>query len=309
MYGQMTAGSWIYIGSPGHRAGHLRDLRRGRPPALRRRPQGPLDPDRRPRRHGRRPAARRGHGRRLAASPSSATPTRSTSACAPATSTRRRRQPRRGAGDDRALDQGRRGEVGRRCSATPPTSSPSWCAAASAPTSSPTRPPRTIRSTATCRRAGRMAEWRARRESDPKAVERAARASMKVHVAAMVDFWNARHPDARLRQQHPPDGAGGGARERLRLPGLRAGLHPAAVLPRHRPVPLGALSGDPEDIYAHRRQGEGADPRRSRTCTTGSTWRASASPSRACRRASAGSASASATGSGSPSTRWCAPAS
>ena len=30
MYGQMTAGSWIYIGSAGHRAGHLRDLRRGR---------------------------------------------------------------------------------------------------------------------------------------------------------------------------------------------------------------------------------------------------------------------------------------
>ena len=39
-----------------------------------------------------------------------------------------------------------------------------------------------------------MAEWRARRESDPKAVERAARASMKVHVAAMVDFWNAGVP-------------------------------------------------------------------------------------------------------------------
>ena len=49
----------------GHRAGHLRDLRRGRPQALRRQPQGPLDPDRRPRRHGRRPAAGRGHGRRL----------------------------------------------------------------------------------------------------------------------------------------------------------------------------------------------------------------------------------------------------
>jgi urocanate hydratase len=27
MYGQMTAGSWIYIGTPGHRPGHLRDLR------------------------------------------------------------------------------------------------------------------------------------------------------------------------------------------------------------------------------------------------------------------------------------------
>src|SRR6188508_1140659 len=36
-----------------------------------------------------------------------------------------------------------------------------------------------------------MAEWRARRESEPKAVEAAARASMKVHVAAMVDFWRA----------------------------------------------------------------------------------------------------------------------
>ena len=37
MYGQMTAGSWIYIGTQGHRAGHLRDLRRGGPPALWRR--------------------------------------------------------------------------------------------------------------------------------------------------------------------------------------------------------------------------------------------------------------------------------
>ena len=49
---------------------------------------------------------------------------------------------------------------------------------------------------------------------------------------------------------------------------------------------------------------EGADPRRSRTSTAGSTWRATASPSRACPRASAGSASASATASASPSTRW-----
>ena len=44
---------------PGHRAGHLRDLRRSRPPALRRQPEGPLDPHRRPGRHGRRAAAGR----------------------------------------------------------------------------------------------------------------------------------------------------------------------------------------------------------------------------------------------------------
>ena len=62
--------------------------------------------------------------------------------------------PRRGARHDRALDRRRRGQVGRRSSATRPTSSPSWCAAACARTSSPTRPARTTRSTATCRRAG-----------------------------------------------------------------------------------------------------------------------------------------------------------
>ena len=35
-----------------------------------------------------------------------------------------------------------------------------------------------------------VAEWRAKQDSDPKAVEAASRASMKVHVEAMVDFWN-----------------------------------------------------------------------------------------------------------------------
>jgi urocanate hydratase len=65
MYGQMTAGSWIYIGSAGHRAGHLRDLRRDGPPALWRRPAGQVDPDRGPGRHGRRAAAGRDDGRRL----------------------------------------------------------------------------------------------------------------------------------------------------------------------------------------------------------------------------------------------------
>jgi urocanate hydratase len=64
-----------------------------------------------------------------------------------------------------------------------------------------------------------------------------------------------------------------------------------------------ALSGDPEDIYRTDAKVKELIPD-DRTCTTGSTWRASASTSRACRRASAGSASAIATGSASPSTRW-----
>ncbi len=56
-------------------------------------------------------------------------------------------------------------------------------------------------------------------------------------------------PNLRLRQQHPPDGAGSGRQQRLRFPGLRAGLYPPAVLPRYRPVRWVALSGDPQDIY------------------------------------------------------------
>ena len=79
---------------------------------------------------------------------------------------------------------------------------------------------------------------RAGASADPTGVEQAAKRSMAVQVRAMLDF-HARHPDVRLRQQHPADGARTRASRRLRLPGLRAGLHPAAVLPRHRPVPLG----------------------------------------------------------------------
>ena len=94
-----------------------------------------------------------------------------------------------------------------------------------------------------------LAEWEERRERDPKGTVAAAKRSMAVQVEAMLDFWRAGRADARLRQQHPPDGAGRRAQGRVRVSGLRAGLYPPAVLPRHRPVPLGALSGDPEDIY------------------------------------------------------------
>ena len=124
---------------------------------------------------------------------------------------------------------------------------------------SPTRPRRMIRSTAICRRAGRWREWEARRASDPKGVERAAKESMAVHVRAMLEFWRRGVPDVRLRQQHPPDGEGDGRRRCVRFPRLRAGLYPPAVLPRHRPVPLGGAVGRPRGHLPHRRQGEGAD--------------------------------------------------
>ena len=57
MYGQMTAGSWIYIGSPGHPPGDVRDVRRRGAQALRRYAGRAARGHRRPRRHGGRAAA------------------------------------------------------------------------------------------------------------------------------------------------------------------------------------------------------------------------------------------------------------
>ena len=114
----------------------------------------------------------------------------------------------------------------------------------------------------------------------------------------------ARHPHRRLRQQHPPDGQGRGRGERLRLPGLRAGLHPPAVLPRHRSVPLGGAVGRSRGHLPHRRQGEGADAGRRAPAQLARHGAGRASPSRACRRASAGWAWATGTGWAWPSTRW-----
>ena len=94
-----------------------------------------------------------------------------------------------------------------------------------------------------------MAEWRAKRESDPKAVEKAARASMKIHVAAMVDFWNAGIPTLdygnNIRQMALEEGL----EDAFAFPGFV----PAYIRPLFcrgiGPFRWVALSGDPEDIY------------------------------------------------------------
>ena len=86
-------------------------------------------------------------------------------------------------------------------------------------------------------------EYRARAKTEPAAVIKAAKQSMAVHVKAMLDFQKHGHSDLRLRQQHPSDGPRRRRRKRIRFPGLRTGLHPSAVLPWYRPVPLGCTVG------------------------------------------------------------------
>ncbi|SIS95863.1 urocanate hydratase [Paracoccus saliphilus] len=94
-----------------------------------------------------------------------------------------------------------------------------------------------------------VAEWRARQESDPKSVEKAARASMREHVAAMVDFWNGGVPTLDY---------GNNIRQVAKEEGLEnafafPGFVPAYIRPLFcrgiGPFRWAALSGDPEDIY------------------------------------------------------------
>ena len=94
-----------------------------------------------------------------------------------------------------------------------------------------------------------MAEWRGKRESDPRAVEKAARASMKQHVAAMVDFWNAGVPTLDYGNNIRQVAQDEGLKNAFAFPGFV----PAYIRPLFckgiGPFRWCALSGDPEDIY------------------------------------------------------------
>ena len=94
-----------------------------------------------------------------------------------------------------------------------------------------------------------VAEWRARQETDPKAVEKAARASMRNHVAAMVDFWNSGVPTLDYGNNIRQVALDEGLENAFAFPGFV----PAYIRPLFcrgiGPFRWCALSGDPEDIY------------------------------------------------------------
>jgi urocanate hydratase len=94
-----------------------------------------------------------------------------------------------------------------------------------------------------------IAQWEQRRESDPKAVGRAARASMAEHVRAMLDFHRLGIPvldyGNNIRQMAFEEGVS----DAFDFPGFV----PAYIRPLFcrgiGPFRWAALSGDPEDIY------------------------------------------------------------
>ena len=94
-----------------------------------------------------------------------------------------------------------------------------------------------------------VAEWEEKRQSDPAAVEAAARVSIKAHVQAMLDFW---------RMGIPTLDYGNNIRQVAKDQGLEdafdfPGFVPAYIRPLFcrgiGPFRWAALSGDPEDIY------------------------------------------------------------
>ncbi|WP_288588553.1 urocanate hydratase [uncultured Methylobacterium sp.] len=94
-----------------------------------------------------------------------------------------------------------------------------------------------------------VAEWEARRETDPAAVAAAAKRSMAVHVRAMLDFHSAGVPVVdygnNIRQMALEEGV----EDAFAFPGFV----PAYIRPLFcrgvGPFRWAALSGDPEDIY------------------------------------------------------------
>ena len=238
----------------GDRAGHLRDLRRGRAPAFRRRPRGALDPHGRPGRHGRRAAA----GRASSRAPGYWRWSASRAAIEKRLETRLSRppggRPGRRAGDDpRAPATKRRaisvGLLGNAAEVFPELVRRGVVPDIVTDQTSAHDPVQRLPSGRVD--AGRMASEAGERPARGRGRGEAQHGRACPGHAGLQAPGRGGHG---LRQQHPPDGEGRGAGRRLRLPGLRARLYPPAVLPRHRALPLGGAvrrsRGHPPDRCA-----------------------------------------------------------
>ncbi len=95
-----------------------------------------------------------------------------------------------------------------------------------------------------------LGEWETARERAPAAVARAAKASMAGHVRAMLDFWRAGVPTVDYGNNIRQVALEEGVADAFSFPGFV----PAYIRPLFcrgvGPFRWAALSGDPEDIYA-----------------------------------------------------------
>ncbi len=102
-----------------------------------------------------------------------------------------------------------------------------------------------------------IAQWKAMRESDPKAVERAARASMREHVEAMIAFWDAGIPTLDYGNNIRQVAQDEGLENAFAFPGFVPAYIRPLFSPRHRSLSLGSPLGRSGRYLQDRRQGEG----------------------------------------------------
>ena len=278
---------------PGHPPGHLRDVRRSGGQEVRRDPGRHHHAHRRSRRHGRRAAARRDHERRRR-DLHRVRPDPDPAADRPPLPRRRRpttsRRPY--AWRSRRATSGGRSRSG--CSATPPRCFPQ--AARDGRTDRHRhRPDLGARPVVLPARRRRRSRTGRRAPEDPGGFTK-----RRPGVDGRARAGDGRVPGQgrrglRLRQLDPRRGPQGRLRPGLRVPGLRAGVHPAAVLRGQGPVPLGRALRRPGRHRRHRQGDPRAVPGQRAAAGSGSPWPASGWPSRGSPRASAGWGTASAT--------------
>ena len=249
MYGQMTAGSWIYIGSQGIVQGTYECFAE----IARRRFGGSLAGT---------ITLTAGLGGMGGAQPLAVTMNDGVALCIevdPERIARRletryldeqRRRPRR---RDRALPRGQARAPPRSasaCARTPPRSSPSCCAAASRPTSSPTRPRAHDPLVGYVPAGLSLAEADELRERDPDDYIERARASAAAHCFAMVGFKDAGAEVFDYGNSLRREAELGGFENAFAYPGFVPAYIRPLFCEGKGPFRWVALSGDPADIAA-----------------------------------------------------------
>ncbi len=249
MYGQMTAGSWIYIGTQGILQGTFETFAAVAREKFDGSLRGRVVLTAGLRRHGRRAAARRvDAGRRLPRrrrrrrTASSAASSRATSISSRPTSTPPCARPRRRA----------RPATGARSasSARPARSSAPCSSAASCPTSSPTRRARTIRSAATCRTGSRSTTPPSCARATRSATSSSRAPRWRAHCAAMVEFQERGAEVFDYGNSLRAEARTGGFDQAFAYPGFVEAYVRPLFCTGTGPFRWAALSGDPDDIAA-----------------------------------------------------------
>ena len=289
---------------PGHRAGHLRDVRRRGGEAVQRLPGRNAHPDRWLRRDGRR-AAPGGHPQRRGLPHRRRRPEPTGPPGAASLPRRGGRGPRQRRGEGAAGQGGPHGVVGRRggqlCRGVPRAAPPRRR------DRHRHRPDQRTRSAVVPAGGHRARGLGGLRGEEAGGVHRPGPGFDGQARAGHGGVPRRRRRGLRLRQLDPRRGPAGRLRAGFRLPRLRARLHPAAVLRGQGSVPLGGAVGRPGRHRAPPTRPCWSCSPTTIGCRSGCAARRNGSLSRACRPGSAGSATASGTAPVWPSTTWSPP--